>query len=123
MRGQPGLRTSQGDRTPHGVPDPLIVTGPLTKGRNRHPSPRGSGADTCQLAQTRIQGRLVSILSLTHHCIHCGRWTSALMQQKPRRFFDQGALLIVYYQGAGTAHAVPVSLPRQMDTTARLHLL
>ena len=52
--------------------------GPLTVGRNRHPSP-GSGADTCLQAQTRIKGRLVSILSLPHHCIHCGRWTSALM--------------------------------------------
>ena len=92
---------------PRGSPGPLtgsrttcIVTGPLTKGRSRHPASRWSGADTCLQAQTRIQGRLVSILSLTHHCIHCGRWTSALMQQKPRRFFDQGALLIAYYQGA-----------------------
>ena len=90
---------------PRGSPGPLmgsrttcIVTGPLTKGRSRHPASRWSGADTCLQAQTRIQGRLVSILSLTHHCIHCGRWTSALMQQKPRRFFDQGALLIAYYQ-------------------------
>ena len=87
-------------RTPHGSRTTCIITGPLTKGRSRHPASRWSGADTCLQAQTRIQGRLVSILSLTHHCIHCGRWTSALMQQKPRRFFDQGALLIAYYQGA-----------------------
>ena len=92
---------------PRGSPGPLMgsrttckVTGPLTKGRSRHPASRWSGADTCLQAQTRIQGRLVSILSLTHHCIHCGRWTSALMQQKPRRYFDKGALLITYYQGA-----------------------
>ena len=92
---------------PRGSPGPLmgsrttcIVTGPLTKGRSRHPASRWSGADTCLQAQTRIQGRLVSILSLTHHCIHCSRWTSALIQQKPRRFFDQGALLIAYYQDA-----------------------
>ena len=77
-----------------------IVTGPLTKGRSRHLASRWSGADTCLQAQTRIQGRLVSLLSLTHHCIHYGRWTSALKQQKPRRYFDQGALLIAYYRGA-----------------------
>ena len=92
---------------PRGSPGPLmgsrttcIVAGPLTKGRSRHSASRWSGADTCLQAQTRMQGRLVSILSLTLHCIHCGRWTSALMQQKPRRYFDKGALLIVYYQGA-----------------------
>ena len=100
--GQRRLRTSRGVRTPAEVPDPCIVTGPLTKGRRRHPAPRWSGADTCLQEQTRIQGRLVSLLSLTHHCIHCGRWTPALMQQKPRRFFDQEALLIAYYQGAYT---------------------
>ena len=118
---QPGLRTSRGVRTPRGSPGPLmgsrttcIVTGPLTKGRSRHPASRWSGADTCLQARTRIQGRLVFILSLTHHCIHCGRWTPALMQQKPRRFFDQEALLIAYYQDSGAAsaaHAAPDSLP------------
>ena len=106
---------------PRGSPGPLmgsrttcIVTGPLAKGRSRRPASGWSGADTCLQVRTHIQGRLVSILSLTHHSIHCGRWTSALMWQKPRRFFDQGALLIVYYQDSGTAgaaHAAPASLP------------
>ena len=68
-----GVRTSRGARTT------CIVTGPLAKGRSRRPASGWSGADTCLQARTRIQGRLVSILSLTHHCIHCGRWTSALM--------------------------------------------
>jgi hypothetical protein len=71
---------------PRGSPGPLmgsrttcIVTGPLAKGRSRRPASGWSGADTCLQARTRIQGRLVSIQGLTHHCIHCGRWTSALM--------------------------------------------
>ena len=84
---QPGLWTSRGVRTPAEVPDPHGVPDPLNS--NRTPLPGegigtpppggGSGADTCLQAQTRIKGRLVSILSITHHCIHCGRWTSALM--------------------------------------------
>ena len=97
---------------PRGSPGPLmgsrttcIVTGPLTKGRSRRPASGWSGADTCLQARTRVQGRLVSILSLTHHSIHCSRWTSALMQQKPRRVFDQEALLIAYYQDSGAAGA------------------
>ena len=71
---------------PRGSPGPLmgsrttcIVTGPLAKGRSRRPASGWSGADTCLQARTRIQGPLVSIQGPTHHCIHCGRWTSALM--------------------------------------------
>ena len=56
-----------------------IVTGPLAKGRSRRPASGWSEADTCLQARTRIQGPLVSIQGPTHHCIHCGRWTSALM--------------------------------------------
>ena len=82
MREQPGLRTSQGDRTPagsrtpHGSRTPCIVTGPLTKGRNRHPASGWSGDATC----LQDMAVWVSILTfITHHCIHCGRWTSALI--------------------------------------------
>ena len=81
MRKQPGLRTSQGDRTPagsrtpHGVPDPCIVTGPLTKGRNRHPTSGRSGDATC----LQDMAVWVSIQTFTHHCIHYGRWTIALI--------------------------------------------
>jgi len=70
-RGSPG--SLMGSRTT------CIVTGPLAKGRSRRPASGWSGANTCLQVRTRIQGRLVSILSLTHHSIHCGRWTSALM--------------------------------------------
>ena len=88
---------------------PCMITGPLTKGRDRHPASGWSGAATC------LQDMVVwiSILTFTHHCIHCGRWTSALIQQKPKRFLDQGGLLIAYYQGsgaAGAAHAASASL-------------
>ena len=68
VREQPGLRTSQGDRTP------CIVTGPLTKGRNRHPASGWSGDATC----LQDMAVWVSILTYTHR-IHCGRWTFALI--------------------------------------------
>jgi len=116
MREQPGLRTSQGDRTPagsrtpHGFPDPLYSNRTPHKGKKsaprvgvvwrRHVSPD--------------MAVWVSILTFTHHCIHCGRWTSALIWQKLRRFIDQGTLLIAYYQGsgaAGAAHTASASLP------------
>ena len=60
MREPPGVQTSQGDRTPagsrtpHGVPDPHIATGPLSKGRFRHPASGWSGAATCLQAQTLV---------------------------------------------------------------------
>ena len=73
------VRTPAESRTPTGVRDPLNSNRTPHRGKESAPLPGGSGADTCLQAQTRIQGRLVSILSLTHHCIHCGRWTSALM--------------------------------------------
>ena len=83
---QQGLRTSRGaqaprkSRTPHGVPGHLFNNRTPHKERSRRPASGRSGADTCLQAQ----GRSVSILSLTHHYIHCGWWTPALMQQKPR---------------------------------------
>jgi len=116
VRKQPGLRTSQGDRTPagsrtpHGGPDPCIETGPLTKGRNRHPTSGWSG-DATYLQDMAVW---VSIQTFTHHCIHCGRWMFALIYQKLRRLIDQGTLLIAYYQGsgaAGAAHTASASLP------------
>ena len=100
---QPGLWTSRGVRTPAEVPDPSWIPDPSLR-VEVDALPRGGPEPT------RVQGRLVSILSLTHHCIHCNWWTPALMPQKPRRFFDQGALLIAYYQdsgAAGAAHAAP----------------
>ena len=89
---------------------PCIITGPLTKGRNRHPASGWSGDATC----LQDMAVWVSLLTFTHHCIHCGRWTSALIWQKLRRFIDQGTLLIAYYQGseaAGAAHTASASLP------------
>ena len=89
---------------------PCIVTGPLTKGRNQHPAPGWSGDATC----LQDMAVWVSTLMFTHHCIHCGRWTSALIWQKLRRFIDQGTLLVAYYQGsgaAGAAHTASASLP------------
>ena len=83
MRKQPGLRTSQGDRTPAGSRTPCIETGPLTKGRNRHPTSGRSGDATC----LQDMAVWVSIQTFTHHYIHCG----------------SGA--------AGAAHAASASLP------------
>ena len=88
---------------------PCIVTGPLTKGRNRHPTSGWSGDATCR----QDMAVWVSVQTFTHHCIHCGRWTFALIKRKLRRLIDQGALLIAYYQGseaAGAAHAASASL-------------
>ena len=48
------VRIPAESRTPHGVSDPCIVTGPLAKGRNRHPASGWSGAATCLQAQTRM---------------------------------------------------------------------
>jgi len=55
------LRTSRRGPDPQGIPDPpmgsrtpCIVTGPLSKEKNRHPASGWSGATTCQQAQTRI---------------------------------------------------------------------
>ena len=87
-----------------------VVTGPLSEGRSRRPASGRSGADTC-LQDIAVWA---SMLTFTHHCIHCGRWTSALIWQKLRRFIDQGTLLIAYYQGsgaAGAAHTASASLP------------
>ena len=48
------VRIPAESQTPHGVSDPCIVTGPLAKGRNRHPALGWSGAATCLQAQIRI---------------------------------------------------------------------
>jgi len=91
-------------------PDPCIETGPLTKGRNRHPTSGWSG-DATYLQDMAVW---VSTQTFTHHCIHCGRWMFALLYQKLRRLIDQGTLLIAYYQGGGAtgaAHTASASLP------------
>ena len=58
-----------------GTRTPYIETGPLTKGRNRHPTSGWSGDATC----LQDMAVWVSIQTFTHHCIHCGRWTFALI--------------------------------------------
>jgi len=54
---------------------PCIIIGPLAKERDRRPPSGWSGAATC----LRDIAVWASILTFTHHCIHCGRWTSALI--------------------------------------------
>ena len=48
------IQNSRGPRTSHGVPDPHILSGPLS-GREQTPRLRGSGAATCPQAQARAR--------------------------------------------------------------------
>ena len=48
------VRTPGNPGPPMGSRTPCIETGPLAKGRNRHPASGWSGATTCLRSQTRI---------------------------------------------------------------------
>ena len=101
---------------PRGVPDPSWFPDPLYSNRTPHRGKK-SAPRVGVVWRRHVSPDMavwVSILTFTHHCIYCGRWTSALIWQKLRRFIDQGTLLIAYYQGsgaAGAAHTASASLP------------
>ena len=81
-RGRNSCPSSRGSGPPKETGPPR-GPGPLTKGRNRHPTSGWSG-DATYLQDMAVW---VSIQTFTHHCIHCG----------------SGA--------AGAAHAASASLP------------
>ena len=120
-RGRNSCASSRGSGPPKETgpprgPGPLMGPGPLYSNRTPHRGKK-SAPRVGVVWRRHVSPDMavwVSILTFTHHCIYCGRWTSALIWQKLRRFIDQGTLLIAYYQGsgaAGAAHTASASLP------------
>ena len=58
-------RNGRGPRTPHGVPDPHVLSGPLSRERTDTP-PGWSGAATCPQVAARARGRDASPGRLAH---------------------------------------------------------
>ena len=115
-------QNGQGPRTPHGVPDPHILSGPLS---GREQTPRLGGPKPPHVRRSRYAcGHQAPSERLAHLPHSMREALSALCHSRARGDFCQVVLLIARYQGAQCSrwrhpcHAHQSATPVRHDSSA-----
>ena len=116
-------QNSRGPRTPHGVPDPHMLPGPLS--REGTDTPPRSGPEPPRVRRRRYARGCQASSGRLAHLPHSMRETlSALCRFRARGDFCQVVLLVARYQGAQYSrwrhlrHARQSAMPVRHDNSA-----